>query len=263
MIGRRGDPRAGLRVREAGRPAALDPLHRADPGPLPVGHQRPDADADRVARPAARPRLPRRRLLLGRAARRAGHQRRQLAGRRRCWTATECCPDAAPHDARSLPDRAGVPRQHLSLADGPRGARAAARPTPASATRSRWHSSGTGGWHAGRPDGRAGRRDPGRGRASTRAGTAPAPSTPAGTTTTTWCSRWTRQPARRRRQRTSGRRCSAPSIRSIRRATDPEVPDPYYGGAAGFEEVLRMVERTSASLVAVLRRELGQELART
>ncbi len=44
---------------------------------------------------------------------------------------------------------------------------------------------------------------------------------------------------------------------------DPEVPDPYYGGAAGFEEVLHMVERTSASLVAVLRRELGQELART
>jgi protein-tyrosine phosphatase len=42
-----------------------------------------------------------------------------------------------------------------------------------------------------------------------------------------------------------------------------DLPDPYYGGAAGFEEVLRMVERTSASLVAVLRRELGQELAPT
>ena len=35
-----------------------------------------------------------------------------------------------------------------------------------------------------------------------------------------------------------------------------EVPDPYYGGAAGFEEVLRMVERTSASLVAALEQEL-------
>jgi protein-tyrosine phosphatase len=35
-----------------------------------------------------------------------------------------------------------------------------------------------------------------------------------------------------------------------------EVPDPYYGGASGFEEVLRMVERTSASLVATLQREL-------
>ena len=42
-----------------------------------------------------------------------------------------------------------------------------------------------------------------------------------------------------------------------------DVPDPYYGGPAGFEEVLRMVERTSASIVATLRRELGQELART
>jgi protein-tyrosine phosphatase len=42
-----------------------------------------------------------------------------------------------------------------------------------------------------------------------------------------------------------------------------DVPDPYYGGPAGFEEVLRMVERTSASLVAALRRELGQGLAGT
>ena len=39
---------------------------------------------------------------------------------------------------------------------------------------------------------------------------------------------------------------------------DAEVPDPYYGGAAGFEEVLRMVERTSASIVAELRRELSR-----
>ena len=40
-----------------------------------------------------------------------------------------------------------------------------------------------------------------------------------------------------------------------------DVPDPYYGGPAGFEEVLRMVDRTSESLVAALRRELGQGLA--
>ena len=31
-----------------------------------------------------------------------------------------------------------------------------------------------------------------------------------------------------------------------------EVPDPYYGGAQGFEEVLAMVERTCAALVAAL-----------
>jgi protein-tyrosine phosphatase len=31
-----------------------------------------------------------------------------------------------------------------------------------------------------------------------------------------------------------------------------DVPDPYYGGDAGFEEVLRMVERTSDALVAAL-----------
>jgi protein-tyrosine phosphatase len=31
-----------------------------------------------------------------------------------------------------------------------------------------------------------------------------------------------------------------------------EVPDPYYGGDAGFEEVLTMVERTADALVAAL-----------
>jgi protein-tyrosine phosphatase len=37
-----------------------------------------------------------------------------------------------------------------------------------------------------------------------------------------------------------------------------DVPDPYYGGPAGFEEVLRMVERTSTSLVDALRVELAR-----
>lgn len=37
--------------------------------------------------------------------------------------------------------------------------------------------------------------------------------------------------------------------------TGADVPDPYYGGPAGFEEVLRMVERTSTALVAALRQE--------
>jgi protein-tyrosine phosphatase len=36
-----------------------------------------------------------------------------------------------------------------------------------------------------------------------------------------------------------------------------EVPDPYYGGPAGFEEVLGMVERTSAALVSALQQELS------
>jgi len=34
--------------------------------------------------------------------------------------------------------------------------------------------------------------------------------------------------------------------------TGGEVPDPYYGGEQGFEEVLAMVERTCASLVDAL-----------
>jgi protein-tyrosine phosphatase len=37
-----------------------------------------------------------------------------------------------------------------------------------------------------------------------------------------------------------------------------EVPDPYYGELSGYEEVLRMVERTSTSLVATLRQELSR-----
>lgn len=38
--------------------------------------------------------------------------------------------------------------------------------------------------------------------------------------------------------------------------TGEDVPDPYYGGDQGFEEVLDMVERTAAALAAALDREL-------
>ena len=37
--------------------------------------------------------------------------------------------------------------------------------------------------------------------------------------------------------------------------TGDDVPDPYYGGPTGFEEVLRMVERTSVAIVAALQAE--------
>lgn len=43
-----------------------------------------------------------------------------------------------------------------------------------------------------------------------------------------------------------------------RRGTDEggtDVPDPYYGGDDGFEEVLTMVERTASALVEALLRE--------
>jgi protein-tyrosine phosphatase len=39
--------------------------------------------------------------------------------------------------------------------------------------------------------------------------------------------------------------------------TGGEVPDPYYGVDQGFEEVLAMVERTSAALVSALQRATG------
>ena len=41
-------------------------------------------------------------------------------------------------------------------------------------------------------------------------------------------------------------------------AADPEgldVPDPYYGGASGFDEVLDLVEEAAAGLLAELRRK--------
>ncbi|WP_426245562.1 low molecular weight protein-tyrosine-phosphatase [Nocardioides sp. LHG3406-4] len=50
---------------------------------------------------------------------------------------------------------------------------------------------------------------------------------------------------------------SADRVRLFREfdPVDPgsDVPDPYYGGEDGFREVLTMVERTSAALVAALR----------
>ena len=60
------------------------------------------------------------------------------------------------------------------------------------------------------------------------------------------------EPARRGR----GSR-SSPAGSVLYRDFDPvepggEVPDPYYGGDSGFEEVLDMVERTSVALVAAL-----------
>ena len=50
------------------------------------------------------------------------------------------------------------------------------------------------------------------------------------------------------------RRCSATSTRS---GAGEDVPDPYYGGADGFGEVLAIVERTSDALVAELEKLLG------
>lgn len=42
-----------------------------------------------------------------------------------------------------------------------------------------------------------------------------------------------------------------------------EVPDPYYGGPDGFEEVLAMVERTSDAIVAALQPLLDDSQDRT
>jgi protein-tyrosine phosphatase len=36
-----------------------------------------------------------------------------------------------------------------------------------------------------------------------------------------------------------------------------DVPDPYYGGANGFDEVLDLVEEAAAGLLAEVRRQLS------
>lgn len=41
--------------------------------------------------------------------------------------------------------------------------------------------------------------------------------------------------------------------------TGDDTPDPYYGGADGFTEVLTMVERTCDALVPAIERALGQD----
>ena len=39
--------------------------------------------------------------------------------------------------------------------------------------------------------------------------------------------------------------------------TETDVPDPYYGGARGFEQVLDLVEQASRGLLETIRREHG------
>lgn len=40
-------------------------------------------------------------------------------------------------------------------------------------------------------------------------------------------------------------------------ATSTDVPDPYYGGAQGFDDVLMMIERACRAMLDELRRELA------
>jgi protein-tyrosine phosphatase len=60
-----------------------------------------------------------------------------------------------------------------------------------------------------------------------------------------------------------GRRNGARAVIQLLRAYDPEagnnldVPDPYYGGARGFEHVHDLIERSCASLLDSIVRERG------
>jgi protein-tyrosine phosphatase len=48
-----------------------------------------------------------------------------------------------------------------------------------------------------------------------------------------------------------------------RRFNSDEVPDPYYGGADGFEQVLDLVEDACEGLLADIRQRLNQHAKET
>ncbi len=53
-------------------------------------------------------------------------------------------------------------------------------------------------------------------------------------------------------------------LRSYDPAADPadlDVPDPYYGGADGFEECLEMVEAASEGLLAAIQEQVEEQAA--
>ena len=213
-----------------------------------LGDQRADAAAHRVARRAARPRVPGRRLLL-----------EALLGAL-VITLVNWAVDAVVGDERLMPrcrHRASPGRYRIALVCLGNICRSPmahvvleARLAEAGlADVVEVTSAGTGGWHEGSPmDERAA-----------------ATLTAAGYDATRHRAR-TFDATLARRPRPGAGHGRAPTSRDVGgagervalfRDFDPdepggEVPDPYYGGTAGFEEVLRMVERTSTSLVAAL-----------
>ena len=60
----------------------------------------------------------------------------------------------------------------------------------------------------------------------------------------------------RRRARPS-QRASLQLFLEYADGSDQEVPDPYYGGRAGFDHVLNLVESASTGLIRHLREQLG------
>ncbi len=117
-------------------------------------------------------------------------------------------------------------------------------------------SAGTGDWHVGeprdraQPGGRRGARDSalGRARSSSRRTTS---------TTSTTCWRWTAPTATSccgwRATGAIAPRCAL--LRSFDPSAPPdaEVPDPYYGGPRGFDEVFDICERACRGLLDHLR----------
>jgi protein-tyrosine phosphatase len=57
------------------------------------------------------------------------------------------------------------------------------------------------------------------------------------------------RPDRRERVRMLGSFLHQPSNTNVGAASGPDVPDPYYGGAAGFEEVLDLIESACPAIL--------------
>ena len=177
--------------------------------------------------------------------------------RRRCRAAPASrTPKRGRAGGRGGPRLFRLPGQYLPVADGGGGDAPPGRGRGARRTEISIDSAGTGDWHVGeharsaqprRGRRRAASRCRGR-RSSSRRATSRATITSSRWTgrTATSCDAWRRTPPSATR--------SGCCVRTTPSAPpDADVPDPYYGGPRGFEEVFDICERACKGMLAALR----------
>ena len=247
----RPDPRPGVDLHQAGAQAALAPVHHPHARAVPAASSTPlmlllTALARRRASTSASTST-----ASGTPGRRRDRHHARRPGASTALLGAGLSADASRSPPPRSPGRYRIALVCLgNICRSPmaaRRARAAGWPTPASPTGSRWPQLRHRRLARRQPDGPAGRRHPDRRRLRPEPAPRPAVRRDVARRRTTWCSRWTRP--------TSPTSAGARERVGLFRDFDPvdpggEVPDPYYGGDDGFEEVLAMVERTSAAIVA-------------
>ena len=116
-------------------------------------------------------------------------------------------------------------------------------------------SAGTGGWHAGNPPDAARPRRRAAAGSRSRAPRGRSARATSRTTTCCWPPTARTSPTCARSRRTRRRAAKVRLLREFDPAShgDLDVPDPYYGGPDGFEEVLDLVEAACRGLLAEVR----------